>query len=67
MVLYLPFPSPGDLPDPGSEPGSPTLEADSLPSEPPGKPNSIHKDNNMLIHAISDVSKGDQATRFLNL
>ena len=38
MVLYLPFPSPGDLPDPGSEPGSPTLEADSLPSEPPGKP-----------------------------
>ena len=34
----LPVPSPGDLPDPGSEPGSPTLQADSLPSEPPGKP-----------------------------
>ena len=34
----LPFPSPGDLPDPGIEPGSPTLRADSLPSEPPGKP-----------------------------
>ena len=34
----LPFPSPGDLPDPGIEPGSPTLEADALPSEPPGKP-----------------------------
>ena len=33
----LPFPSPGDLPDPGIEPGSPTLQADSLPSEPPGK------------------------------
>ena len=32
----LPFPSPGDLPDPGIEPGSPTLEADSLPSEPSG-------------------------------
>ena len=32
-----PFPSPGDLPDPGIEPGSPTLQADSLPSEPPGK------------------------------
>ena len=29
----LPFPSPGDLPDPGIEPGSPTLQADSLPSE----------------------------------
>ena len=34
----LPFPSPGDLPNPGIEPGSPTLQADILPSEPPGKP-----------------------------
>ena len=34
----LPFPSPGDLPDPGIEPRSPVLQADSLPSEPPGKP-----------------------------
>ena len=34
----LPFPSPGDLPDPGTEPGSLALQADSLPSEPPGKP-----------------------------
>ena len=33
----LPFPSPGDLPDPGIEPGSPVSRADSLPSEPPGK------------------------------
>ena len=32
------FPSPGDLPDPGTEPRSPALQADSLPSEPPGKP-----------------------------
>ena len=31
----LPFPS-GDLPDPGIEPGSPTLQADALPSEPQG-------------------------------
>ena len=31
----LPFPSPEDLPDPRIEPGSPTLQADSLPSEPP--------------------------------
>ena len=30
----VPFPSPGDLPDPGIEPGSHTLQADSLPSEP---------------------------------
>ena len=34
----LPFPPPGDLPDPGIKPGSPTLQADALPSEPPGKP-----------------------------
>ena len=33
----LPFPSPGDFPNPGIEPGSPALEADALPSEPPGK------------------------------
>ena len=33
----LPFPSAGDLPDPGIEPGSPTLQEDALPSEPPGK------------------------------
>ena len=33
----LPFPSPGDLPDPGIKPKSPALKADALPSEPPGK------------------------------
>ena len=33
----LPFPSPGDLPDPGIEPGSRELQADALQSEPPGK------------------------------
>ena len=34
----LPFPSPGNLPDPGVEPRSPVLQVDSLPSDPPGKP-----------------------------
>ena len=33
----LPFSSPGDLPDPGIKPRSPTLQGDALPSEPPGK------------------------------
>ena len=33
----MPFPSPGDLPDPRIEPGSPALQADALPSESPGK------------------------------
>ena len=34
----LPFPSPGDLPIPGIKPKSSALQADTLPSEPPGKP-----------------------------
>ena len=34
----LPFPSPGDFPNTGIKPGSPALQADSLLSEPPGKP-----------------------------
>ena len=34
----LPFPSPGDPPNPGIKPGSPALQADALLSEPPGKP-----------------------------
>ena len=42
----LPFPSPGDLPDPGIEPRSPALEADALTSEPPGK----ERDNSMYMH-----------------
>ena len=37
----LPFPSPGDLPDPGIEPRSPDLQTDSLTSEPPGVLNSF--------------------------
>ena len=35
----LPFHSQGELPDPGIKPRSPALQADTLPSEPPGKPN----------------------------
>ena len=41
----LPFPSPGDLPNPGIEPGSPALWTDSSPSEPPGKPVEMKKTN----------------------
>ena len=40
----LPFPSPGDLPDPGIKPGSPALQADALPSQPSGKPISMLKE-----------------------
>ena len=44
----LPFPPPGDLPDPGIEPGSPALEADALTSEPPGKPRLFKYDLNQI-------------------
>ena len=42
----FPFSSPGDLADPGIEPRSPALQADSLPSEPPGK---------LLCHSQEDL------------
>ena len=44
----LPFPSPGDLPDPGIEPGSPTLQADALPFEPPEKTSPLMPMNGCL-------------------
>ena len=37
VLEWIAIPSPEDLPNPGIEPGSPTLQADALPSEPPGK------------------------------
>ena len=42
MVEQVAIPFSGDLPDPGIEPGSPALQADSLMSEPPGKPLLLH-------------------------
>ena len=43
-----PFLSPGDLPNPGIKPRAPVLQADSLPAEPPGKPN--------LLWSLSQLS-----------
>ena len=56
-----PFPSPGHLPDSGIEPGSPALQANSLPSEPPGKYNigktiDIYKENLSNINYSSNFS-----------
>ena len=44
----LPFPPPGDLPDPGIEPASPALQADSLSAEPSGKPVKYMKHKNTV-------------------
>ena len=38
ILEWVAFPFSGDLPNPGFKPGSPALQADSLPTEPPGKP-----------------------------
>ena len=53
----LPFPSPGGLPDPGIEPGSPTLQADALLSEPPGK-------KPLLIKGVLIKKKSNYTTAF---
>ena len=50
----LPLPSPGDLPDPGIEPRSPTLQANSLPSEPTGRQKKI-KTNNSEYEEVAAV------------
>ena len=47
-----PFPSPGDFPNPGIEPGSPTLQADSLPAEPQGKPKNTGAGSLFLLQGI---------------
>ena len=51
----LPFPSPGDLPDPGIELRSPALEAGTLTSEPPGKPRSQISCRMYSILDLSDL------------
>ena len=48
----LPFPSSGDLPDPGIKPRSPALQTDSLPSEPTGKPQPPLRFDNFLEQCI---------------
>ena len=45
----LPFPSPRDLPNPGTEPGSPALQTDALLSEPPGKSIFTSKEVNNFV------------------
>ena len=47
-----PVPSPGDLPNPGIEPGSPALQAASLPTELPGKPKSTEVGSLSLLQGI---------------
>ena len=65
----LPFPSPGDLPDPGIKPRSLTLQADALTSEPPGKKRSelqIRKERYIHLNADFQRIAGRDKKDFLN-
>ena len=57
---WVPFPSPGDLLNPGIEPRSPTLQVDSLPVEPPGKPlqSTIRVKQSLRVRTRSRPSPG---------
>ena len=54
----LPVPSPENLPDPGIKPGSPVLQADSLPSELPGKPTKEATKSNLRHLDLTIVDPG---------
>ena len=56
----LPIPSPGNLPNPGLEPSSPTLQADTLTSEPSGKPKHLL----ICVSLIADVSVSKSNDKF---
>ena len=55
----LPFPSPGDLPNPGIEPRSPALQVDSLPAEPQGKPKSTGVSSLSLLQGIFKIQESN--------
>ena len=57
----LPFPSPGDLPNPGIQPRSPTLQSHSLPAEPPGKPNNSGVGSLSLLQWIFPTQESHRA------
>ena len=52
ILEWIAFPFSEDLPNPGIEPGSPTLQADSLPAEPPGKPKNTGVGSLSLLQGI---------------
>ena len=56
----LPFSSPGDLPDPGTEPRSPALQADTLPSEPPGK--SLEMCWGLIVENLENIDKCERSS-----
>ena len=62
----LPFPSPGDFPNPGIEPRSPALQADALSSEPPRKPLPRPQNKTCSIRQNSTCERQDLLNVFTN-
>ena len=60
MGSSLTFPSPGHLPNQGIKPRSPTLQADSLPAEPPGKPKNTGVGSLSLLQGIFPTQESNQ-------
>ena len=54
------LPSPGLLPNPGIKPRSPTLQTDSLPAEPPGKPKNTGVGSSLLLQWIFPTQESNQ-------
>ena len=60
ILEWVAFPSPGDLPNPGIEPGSPTLQNDSLPAEPQGKPKNTEVGSLSILQWIFPTQESNQ-------
>ena len=61
-----PFPSPGDLPNPGIKPRSPALQVDSLPAKPPGKPKNTGVGGLSLLQGIFQTQESNRVFHIAN-
>ena len=67
ILELVPFPSPGDLPNPEIEPRFPALQADSLPAEPPRKPKNAGVHSLSLLQQIFPAQESNQGSRALQV
>ena len=67
ILKWVAIPSPGDLPNPGFKPGSPALQADSLPTEPAGKPQHSRKRCHFHAHPSSSTRDLSWRNKFVRL
>ena len=63
ILVWVDFPFSRDLPNPGIEPRSPALQADSLPAEPPEKPKNTGVGRLSLLQGSSQPRDGIQVSR----